>query len=184
MSYDLPWANVSNTPFRRYKHYVHEGGIATPLIAVWPGAVPAGGMEHAPCHVVDVLPTCLEAAGATYPTEYEGRSILPAEGESFLSLVRGVAWQRGRALAWEHEGNRAVRLGSLKLVSAHPGAWELYDVHAGRAELHDLAARYPADVQRLGVAYDEWVARTGVLPWDEVRDRSPKFARAVSSKGG
>jgi arylsulfatase A-like enzyme len=181
MSYDLPWANLSNTPFRRYKHYAHEGGISTPLIAVWPGLIPAGGVGHAPGHVVDVLPTCLEAVGAAYPDEYDGRAILPVEGESLLPLLRGESWSRERALVWEHEGNRAVRLGDLKLVSAHPGPWELYDMTADRAELQDLAGQRSDQLPALVAAYDTWSARAGVLPWDGVRDRSPKFNRAVPS---
>jgi arylsulfatase len=178
MSYDLPWANVSNTPFRLYKHYAHEGGISTPLIASWPGVIPARTVAGGPCHVIDLMPTCLEAARGEYPERYGGRTILPVEGESFLGLLRGERWSRERAIVWEHEGNRAVRLGNLKLVARHPGAWELYDIAEDRAELRDQAARRPDDVRRLASAYDEWAARCGALSWESVRDRSPKFGGA------
>ena len=175
MSYDRPWANLSNAPFRLYKHYVHEGGISTPLIASWPGVFPAGSVADAPCHVVDLLPTCLAAAGAAYPTEYDGRQILPVEGESFLGLLRGERWSRQRAIVWEHEGNCAVRLGDLKLVAKFPGTWELYDVAGDRVELHDLAPRRPDQVAALSAHYNDWAVRCGVLHWQDVRDRSPKF---------
>jgi arylsulfatase len=169
MSYDLPWANASNTPFRLYKHWVHEGGIATPLIAHWPAALgEGGGISHAVGHLIDVMPTILDAAGATYP---EGAP--PMEGESFLPLARGdLEWRRSRTVFWEHEGNRAVRSpgdGRWKLVRKFPGEWELYDMHADRTELHDLTAAEPDRARELAAAWDEWAARAGVVPWEEIR---------------
>lgn len=170
MSYDLPWANASNTPFRLYKHWVHEGGISTPLIAYWPGAISAGGMSHTVCHLIDVLPTCLDAAGVEYPTEYEGRTITPVEGESLLPLFRGdLEWARDREVFWEHEGNRAVRQGQWKLVSQFPDRWELYDMTRDRTELHDLSAAQPEKTRELREKYDAWAARVGVVPWEEIR---------------
>lgn len=157
MSYGLPWANVSNAPFRLYKHWVHEGGIATPCIVSWPRAAAAGSVVRRPCHVIDVMATCLEAAGAACPPE--------AEGESMLPLLPGRDAPRARPLFWEHEGNAAVRDGDWKLVRRHPGAWELYDMGRDRTEMHDLAQREPARAAGLARAYDEWAARCGVLPW-------------------
>jgi len=149
-SYDLPWANASNTPFRLYKHWVHEGGIATPLIASWPRRIRAAAIEHEPLHLVDLMATCLDVVGASYPDEYQGRPILPLEGQSFASLLYGQRWQREGAICWEHEGNRAVRAGQWKLVSMHPGRWELYDMSRDGTEGRDLSDRYGDTVKAIG----------------------------------
>jgi arylsulfatase A-like enzyme len=170
MSYDLPWANASNTPFRLYKHWVHEGGISTPLIASWPGVIPAGGISHSPCHVIDVLPSSLAAGGVTYPKDRAGVPLPPPEGESLLPLFEGnLGWQRERPICWEHEGNRAVRRGNWKLVSKFPGNWELYDMERDRTELHDLAADHSDVVRNLTTIYAAWASRCGVLPWEAIR---------------
>jgi arylsulfatase len=170
MSYDLPWANASNSPFRLYKHWVHEGGIATPLILHWPeGIGPEPRIEHAPVHIIDIMPTILEAAGAEYPSERGDNPVPPMEGESLLPLVQGRSFQRGVPLFWEHEGNRAVRRGRWKLVSKYPGPWELYDMVEDRTELHDLADRKPDVVAELSSLYDEWADRIGVVPWEQLR---------------
>jgi len=170
MSYDLPWANASNSPFRLYKHWVHEGGIATPLIVHWPAGldatVPDGGrIVHAPCHVIDVMATCLDATGVDYPDEYNGHTIQPLEGESLLPLLRGQRWNREQPIFWEHEGNRAVRMDEWKLVSKHPGGWELYNMQDDRTELHDLVDKNRDRVQAMASQYDEWAERCEVRPW-------------------
>jgi arylsulfatase len=168
-SYDLPWANASNTPFRLYKHWVHEGGIATPLIAHWPagmGTTPR--ILHTPVHIIDLMPTLLDAAGAEYPDEREGHPVPPMEGESLLPLLQDRPFFRGRPIFWEHEGNRAVRQGRWKLVSKYPGPWELYDMVEDRTELHDLADAKPDTVTKLSGLYDEWAERCGVVPWEEL----------------
>lgn len=170
-SYDLPWANASNTPFRLYKHWVHEGGISTPMIASWPGMTAAGGISHSPVHITDFMATLLDAAGVAYPREHGGRAILPAEGESFLPALQGRTWERETPIFWEHEGNRAVRQGSWKLVSRHPGAWELYNMDEDRAELNDLAEGERGRVRAMAKLYDEWAARCDVLPWAELLAR-------------
>lgn len=165
MSYDLPWANASNTPFRRYKHWVHEGGIATPCVAYWPGRTPAGTLVHHPHHLVDILPTCLELAGAPYPREREGHALPELPGESLVAALQGRDEPRTQPLFWEHEGNRAVRDGDWKLVAVAGKEWELYDMAEDRTELNDLAATEPARVRAMVAAYDAWAARCGVLPW-------------------
>jgi len=170
-SYGLPWANASNTPFRLYKHWVHEGGVATPFVAYWPGHIAPGKVCHAPAHVVDLMPTFLEAAGVAYPESIEARPLTPLEGESLLPALRGEAWSRERPIFFEHEGNRAVRTGQWKLVSRHPGPWELYDMSADRTELDDLAPREPDRVRDLARCYAEWAARCGVHPWPLPRRR-------------
>jgi arylsulfatase A-like enzyme len=167
-SYNLPWANASNTPFRLYKHWVHEGGIATPMIAYWPRTVAGASINHAPIHVIDLMATCLDVAGVPYPKEYGGHAIQPLEGESFCPALRGEAWERERPILWEHEGNRAVRDGRWKLVNKYPGNWELYDMIEDRTELHDLAASNVPQVDRMKAMYAEWAERCGVLPWEQV----------------
>ena len=171
MSYGRSWAHLSNTPFREYKHWVHEGGIATPLVARWPrglGAEP-GSLHRAPHQLVDVLPTLLEAAGASYPTERDGVAVPPAEGRSMLPGLHGETADEAD-LFWEHEGNSAVRSSGWKLVRKHGQAWELYAIERDRAEQHDLAAEHPDVVADLVSRYDAWAERCGVIPRQVVLD--------------
>ena len=165
MSYDLPWANASNAPFRLYKHWVHEGGISSPGILHYPARVQGPAINHSPVQFIDVLPTCAELAGAVYPGEYNGKAIQPAEGESFLPALTNPAWRREKPLFWEHEGNRALRLGDWKLVSKHPGDWELYNMIEDRTELHDLSAGETARVQEMSGMYAAWAERCEVRAW-------------------
>ena len=170
-SYNRPWANVSNTPFRLFKHWVHEGGIATPLIACWPGHVPAGVITGQLAHVIDVLPTCLDAAGAAYPTQRDDQAVTPAEGISLLPTLTGRRGEVERTIFWEHEGNRAVRCGDWKLVSqaAADGRWELYDMRQDRTELHDLAESNAPMARQLQQRYGAWAERIGVVDWAQIR---------------
>jgi arylsulfatase len=166
MSYGLSWANASNTPFRRYKHWVHEGGIATPLIAYWPTIIKNGGaITHQAGHIIDIMATCLDVAGIEYPKTYKGRELVPLEGKSLLPILRGKDRQEHEAIYWEHEGNRAVRQGKWKLVAAHGQPWELYDLQADRTELDNLADKYPEKVEQFKATYQSWAQRCGVLPW-------------------
>jgi len=165
MSYDLPWANVSNAPFRLFKHWVHEGGISTPLLVQWPTRLNRGDVVHAQSHVIDILPTILEAAGTTYPDEISGRAIQPLDGESFLSVLDGKDWQREGPIYWEHEGNCAVRVGNFKLVRHFGQDWELYDMEEDRTELYNLAGRNAPLEAKLVREYDDWASRVGVLDW-------------------
>jgi arylsulfatase A-like enzyme len=168
-SYGLPWANASNTPFRLYKHWVHEGGIATPLIACWPAMInQRNAITHQLGHIIDIMATCLEVADVKYPTTYQDRQVTPAEGKGLLPVFKGERRKPHEAICWEHEGNRAVRQGKWKLVSRHPQAWELYDLEADRTELTDLAQRNPDKVKELADIYEKWARRCGVAPWGEV----------------
>ena len=171
MSYDLPWANVSNAPFRLFKHWVHEGGISTPLLAQWPARFEPGGIAHSPAHVVDVMPTILEAAGAAYPSELGGQAIQQTDGESLMPLLDGKDWHREQPIYWEHEGNGAVRVGDFKLVRRHGRDWELYDMEADRTELHDLAGKNAPLEAELKKAYGAWAEAAGVLDWSVVLPR-------------
>ncbi|TDE12295.1 arylsulfatase [Jiangella asiatica] len=165
MSYGQGWANASNSPFRRFKRWVHEGGISTPFIVNWPARFGGPRIVHQPAHFIDVLATCLDAAGAPYPAEFDGHPITPLEGESLLPLLDGEDWSRERPLFFEHEGNRAVRLGQWKLVSAFGDDWELYDLAEDRTELDDLSSRSVPRVKAMAGTYDEWAERCGVRAW-------------------
>ena len=165
MSYDLPWANVSNAPFRLFKHWVHEGGISTPLIAQWPARFKNTGVAHAACHVVDILPTILEAANVRYPDELGGQAIQRPDGESLLPLLSGREWTRVQPIYWEHEGNAAVRIGEFKLVRKFNQDWELYNMEQDRTELRDLAEREKPRVQALARDYEGWAQAAGVVDW-------------------
>ncbi len=135
------WAFLQNVPFRKYKHFNHEGGIATPLVAHWPTGIAARGeWRHQPGHLIDILPTCLDVAGGEFPRERQGKPSIPPEGRSLVPAFAGTPIAR-EALYWEHEGNAAVRVGDLKLVRlGGKGPWELYDLAADRTEQRDLAA--------------------------------------------
>ena len=166
VGYGREWANVSNTPFREYKHWQHEGGISSPLIAHWPAGIDrAGQLDASPSHLIDIMATCVDLAGANYPADFAGQSIQPLEGLSLAPSFAGKKLSRSQPLFWEHEGNRAIRDGDWKLVSKHPGDWELYNIAVDRTEMHNLAAEQPERVTELSRRWDEWAERVGVLPW-------------------
>jgi arylsulfatase len=166
VAYGREWANVSNTPFRMYKHWVHEGGVATPLIVHWPdGFSRRGEFERQPGHLIDLMATFADVAGAAYPADVDGRPVTPLEGRSLVPALAGRTIER-EAIYWEHEGNRAVRQGRWKLVAkGAAGPWELYDMAADRSELKDLAADDPDRVRNMAALWDAWAKRANVLPW-------------------
>lgn len=162
-------ANVSNTPFRLFKHWEYEGGTATPFIAYGPGIVKAGQQATQPAHIIDLMQTCLDLAGATYPTSYNGNKITPTEGTSLLPLLKGGKWIGHDVLCFEHEGNRAVRQGDWKLVSEYPqNKWQLYNLKSDRSELKDLVTENPEKVEELIAAYNNWASRVGVIPFEQL----------------
>ncbi len=169
LGYGEAWANVSNTPFREYKHWVHEGGVSTPLIVHWPKGVSAtlrGGLEPQPGHLIDIMATCVDLASAAYPEKRNGEAIQAMEGVSLHPAFEGKPLNRPQPIFFEHEGNRAVRQGDWKLVAKGPaGAWELYDVKVDRTEMHNLATQQPAVVQTMVEQWEAWAHRTQVLPW-------------------
>lgn len=167
-SYGTAWANLSNTPFRLYKHWIHEGGIATPLIFHWPrGIGRTGAIRHTPGYLPDIMATILDVTGTDYPSQWPGRDLAPLEGHSLAPAFKAELASRP-PMFWEHEGNAAVRIGAWKLVRKHPGPWELYDLEADRTELNDLATLYPERVRDMAAQYDDWAHRCGVLPRDKV----------------
>jgi arylsulfatase len=169
-SYGPPWANASNTPFRLYKHWVHEGGISSPLIAHWPkGLATSGAWADEPSHLIDIMATCVDVAVATYPAQRQGTAVTPAEGRSLKAHFSGGTPVPDRTIYWEHEGNRAVRRGKWKIVSKwsepESGRWELYDMEADRTEMHDLAAQQPERVAEMAADWEAWAERVGVVEW-------------------
>jgi len=174
-SYGSGWANACNTPWRLYKHYGHEGGIGTPLIAHWPAAVGKekdnGRFVREPAHLIDLMATCVDITGAKYPAEWIGKKILPMEGVSLRPLLAASAGNPAslppRLLAWEHEGNRAIREGQWKLVSLATAPWELYDMESDRVEMNNLAASQPGRVKDMSAKWEVWAKRTNVLPRPE-----------------
>jgi arylsulfatase len=173
MSYDLPWANLSNTPFRLFKHWVHEGGISTPLVARWPSGTKGQRIVHQPIHAVDIMSTILQVAGVPYPSEYADRRILPIEGESFLPAMRGEPWKRQAPIYWEHEGNCALRWEDWKLVKKYPGPWEMYNLEKDRTELDDRIEGEKPRAKQMIAAWEGWAERCGVSPWDRLVDIAP-----------
>jgi arylsulfatase len=155
---------IGNTPFRRYKAWMHEGGIATPLVARWRGVTPAGGVSDQVGHVLDILPTMLDIAGAEYPSTKSGQPTLPLEGQSLLAVLRGKERAEPEALYWASLDNRAMRQGRWKLVWDQDVArWELYDLVADRTETNDLAGERPDRVRRMAAAWTAWAERTGAI---------------------
>lgn len=173
-SYGRPWANLSNTPFRLYKKWVHEGGIAAPFIFHWPaGQIGSGAILKRPHQLTHVLPTILEAAGVAYPDEVGDRRILPAEGSSFLTeLIMNNAVDTpiapDQTLYWEHCGNAAVRRGDWKLVRRYPRRWELYDLSTDPTELRDVLAGHRELAEELFTAWSIWASRVGVVPFERI----------------
>ncbi len=157
------WGWAQNAPFRRYKSWVHEGGISTPLIARWPGVIAANSMTNQVGHIIDILPTALELAGGEYPRRYNENSILPLEGKSLIPVFRGGQRQGHSELYWEWSGNGAIRQEKWKLVrDTLVDRWELYDLEADRTETRDLAQEYPERVEELSALYGRWAVETGV----------------------
>jgi arylsulfatase len=211
----MNWATLNNTPFARYKHFTHEGGIATPLVAHWPagiddgpdpfevrrgspdpaktrdrrllGALGAGDLRsvavtgsgdpattvgkggrmfNEPGHLIDVMATAVDLAGAKYPAKYKGNEILPMEGVSLRPAFAGKSLERKQPIFWEHEGNKAVRDGKWKLVQRHKLPWQLYDMEADRTEQRDLIKEQPEIAKKLEAAWNAWAARTFVDEWN------------------
>jgi len=174
-SYGRAWANLSNSPFRLYKHWIHEGGISTPLIAHWPAGIQErNAVRHTPGYLPDIMATILDATGTPYPTQWEGHDVEKLEGHSLLPVLKSGDQPQRPPMFWEHEGNAAVRIGQWKLVRKYPDPWELYDLQADRTELNDIAAQHPDRVKDMLAQYEAWAQRCGVIP----RERIDELLRA------
>jgi arylsulfatase A-like enzyme len=160
------WASAANTPYRYWKAESFEGDCHTPLIVHWPGglAVARGSTTGRVGHVIDLMPTCLELAGAPYPERYAGHALRPLEGASLVPVLRGRPAAGRRVLYFEHEGGRAILDGDWKLVARAGGAWELYQVARDATETRDLAGREPGRVAELAGRWRSWAARVGCTP--------------------
>ncbi|MFK7742984.1 MAG: DUF5722 domain-containing protein, partial [Planctomycetota bacterium] len=188
VGYGGGWASVSNTPFRGYKHDAYEGGISTPFIAHWPDGLTdrdRGRIVDTPCHLIDVMPTVLEAASAPQPTTIEDRAVQPLEGLSLLSLLRGEPLRRQAAICFEHHGNLGLRQDRWKIVSAYrkdrPRRWELYDMERDRTEQHNLASEQPQRLSQLVATWQAWADRVGVQAWP-FPPPQPKSSKAENAK--
>jgi arylsulfatase len=164
LSYGSAWANAGNTPFRLYKHFSHEGGIRTPFIAHWPAGVKTPGQLRTQAgHIIDIMPTLVELAGASYPASLHGVAIQPMAGRSLLpALTANLPLDRAVPLFFEHDGSRAVRDGDWKLVAVVGDAWELYNITRDPTEMKNLAAVQPERVKALAAAWHEWAKRSHV----------------------
>ncbi len=171
------WAAYSNTPFRKYKKFTHEGGIASPFIAHWPDGIRKPGRicSQPPFHLIDVMPTLCEVAGAKYPETFNGRKITPAEGVSMVPCFLDECKAEPRTLYWQHETHAAVRDGDWKLVTNNDRdqrAWELYNLAEDRSESEDLAEKHPEIVERLDKKWRRWAKKVGAVPFPETRGKS------------
>ncbi len=179
------FSSAANTPFRRHKTWVHEGGISTPLVVHWPAGIQARGeLRHSPAHVIDIVPTILDVLGIEKPTQWDGEKIPPAPGHSlFPTFERDVTIDR-EFLWWLHEGNRAIRAGNWKLVAAKGDPWELYDLRTDRAESHDLSLEQPEKVRELEAMWTGQLDATIRLAAKtaSLGVRTRKAAKAKSSK--
>ncbi len=184
IGYGASWANVSNTPFREYKHWEHEGGISSPLIAHWPKGIVEmrGKLAKDPSHLIDLMATCVDVGSAEYPARFREDLIQPMEGISLVPAMLGKPLERPQPLFWEHEGNRAIRIGTWKLVSKHPNDWELYDMRADRTELNNLAAAQPERVREMSSLWEAWAKRVGVHAWPLQKPDSNNKAKTKKQK--
>ena len=162
---ELPWANVSDTPFRLFKRWIHEGGISTPFIVHWPDQIEKSNILDNPMHIIDISATCYEIAGAQYPTEHHDTEITPLEGESFLPALQGRQLNREQAITIEHEGNRGIRIGDWKLVAEWNKPWEMYNISDDRTEQNNLIDGEKDRAKAFEKTYFEWAERAEVLPW-------------------
>ncbi len=178
---EVGWSNVANAPLRFHKMWMHEGGIATPLIARWPAAISARGeLTRQVGHVIDVLPTLIDVAGAEYPAEYEGKATIPLPGKSLLPIFRGLQREPPRFLFWEHIGNKAIRQGDWKLVAQYHGPWELYDLGKDRSETVDRRGDFPEKAKQLEALWTAYAAKIGVVDWDTLpasKRKPPNYRR-------
>lgn len=179
--YGKAWANVSNTPFREYKHWVHEGGISAPLVAHWPKGIATklwGKFENQPAHLIDLMATCVQLADADYPKEVKGKKIVPLQGVSLGPAFSGKKLKRENPIFWEHEGNRAIRIENWKLVAkGAKGAWELYDLKADRSELNNLSEKHPERARQMAEKWEAWAIEANAKPWPWNRNK-----KSVGSK--
>jgi arylsulfatase len=150
------WANASNSPYRKFKSTDYEGGNCTPFIAYWPGVIEPGTKTDQVGHIIDIMPTFMELAGAAYPERINGRKTKPIAGKSLLPIFQGKQRRAHDVLYWQFGKAKAVRAGKWKLVSLGKSGWELYDLEKDRTELHNLASQHPERVTQMAALWDTW----------------------------
>jgi arylsulfatase A-like enzyme len=158
------WASASNTPFRYWKKESYEGGCHTPLIIHWPNGlkVKPGSITQQADHVMDIMPTCLELAGASYPTQYKGHKLTVMDGKSLVPILAGKKREEHDKIFFEHMGGRAVRMGDWKLVALKDEPWRLYNLAEDRTETNDLVVEQPDRVQMMSAEWDKWAVKVGL----------------------
>ena len=182
MSYGSGWANAGNTPWRLYKHFSHEGGIRTPMIAHWPAGFPDKGVLRSQTgHLIDIMATLVEVAQVSYPTEIQGVKIQPMEGRSLLPALRNKAIERAEPLFFEHEGSRAVRDGNWKLVSLQGDTWELYNLETDPTEMKNLITTQAVKAQELIQKWNAWAERCHVDTTEGKSPAQPKPAPKIAN---
>lgn len=176
------WAHLNNTPFRKYKHYNHEGGIATPLIAHWPNQISSNeAWITTPTHLIDLMATCVDLSASKYPSQRVGQTVTPMQGQSLRPLLTGEGSFADRPLYWEHEGNAAIRVGDRKLVrEGSKGAWELFDLSTDRTEQTPIDD--PDQQKQMQAQWTKWARSANVLPKPTKSKKLPKGKRAGKKK--
>jgi arylsulfatase A-like enzyme len=162
------WATLGSTPFSKYKHFTHEGGIATPLLISWPAGIPAEKRNQwvdTVGQLPDIMATCVEVSGASYPTQHANTDIIPMQGKSLVAAFADAKHLRGAPLYFEHEGNSAMRDGDWKVVRTHACPWELYNLAEDPAELNNLASAQPERLNTMIAAYQKWADAAFVAKW-------------------
>ncbi|MDB4491704.1 arylsulfatase [bacterium] len=156
------WANVSNTPFRKYKNDSMEGGITSPLIVSWPGHFKRpSSFVRTPSHLIDIMATLADFGQADYPTSWKGQPVTPLQGVSLRPLLEGRPFTRSAPLFWQWNKGRALRIGRWKLVS-HGRPWELYDLEADRTERDDVSHLQPGVTRHLAHLWEAWADEVGL----------------------
>lgn len=190
-SYGSAWANLGNTPLRLYKHFTHEGGISTPFIAHWPAAIPASSKatdredswQRQPAHVMDIMPTLVDVAKATYPDKLAGNTVTPLSGSSLLPTFTGEQLSL-RSIGFDHQEAHALRQGDWKIVWAkrmpHEIKWELYNLAEDRCETVDLAEKYPERVAAMAATWEKWARHVGVI-WEPPAGKKPDTEQSLET---
>jgi arylsulfatase A-like enzyme len=186
------WAETCNTPFRMFKGWDHQGGIATAFVAHWPGVIPAGTINRTQVgHVRDLAPTFLDMAGIAPPKTFHGKKLIPFDGQSLLKAFRDPNYAHNIPICWEMEGNGAIRDGRWKLVRSYhevqfgrdhrlgprTGKWELYDMETDPTESHDLAAVQPKRVREMAARYEAWAKGADVIPHEQIAVALEKYLK-------
>ena len=188
-AYGEAWASASNTPFRLYKHYAHEGGAATPFFMHWPkGIKKQSDWFREPAQLIDVMPTILDVAKADYPKTFNKRTIPPIDGVSLRPAFQGKSLARTSPIFIEHENNAFARDEKWKLVGrgvagpekVNRKKWELFDMLNDRTETKNLASTMPEKVDEIAAKWHAWSQRAGVYPKPikKKKSKTPKKARA------